>query len=199
MKTMSLKYAVGMILLAVLLHGCAKPPAEEMSKAEKAIGEAKQKEVDLYAEDYFKKAEEYLKKSRDLVAEKKYKEAKDAALEALNAAQQGIALALPNKEKMKAEAEQMLQEVRTALDELKARVARAVRNKSKIDREELERLIGKWEIDLSSIGERIKALEIRQAYDELKALKEQVMQETDKLTTPEEKKQREKKAVEKKQ
>ena len=53
--------AVAVLVCIFLLSGCAKPPTEEIAKAEKALGDAKTKEADIYLEDGFKKAETALK------------------------------------------------------------------------------------------------------------------------------------------
>ena len=79
--------AVVMFACIVLLSGCAKPPTEEIAKAEKALEDAKAKEADIYLEDGFKKAEAALKKAKDLVTQKEYKDAKAAAEEASSGAQ----------------------------------------------------------------------------------------------------------------
>lgn len=176
MKRESLKgfSVLAVILSLLLLAGCAKPPTEEMLKAEKAIAEAKQKEADLYVEDVFTKAAESLKKSKDLVAVKKYKEARAMAEETVKLVQQAISMVETNKTKMKTEAEKMIQDVQGAMDELKTMVAKAVKKKAQINREAIQGMIGKWEVDMINVKEQIQAGKIRQAYDQLKSMKEQV-------------------------
>jgi hypothetical protein len=70
------------------------------------------------------------------VTQKEYKEAKAAAEEAATLAQQSASQVEAGKAKMKADAEQMIKEVQTATNELKAMVADAIREKRPIDREE---------------------------------------------------------------
>lgn len=176
LKSISLKrFLVLVIILSfALLVGCAKPPAKEMESAGKAVEEAKQKEADLYAEDAFKKAGESLKKAKDFVAVKKYKEAKTAAEETTKLAQEAISLVEPNKTKMKADVEQMIHDIQATMDELKSLVVKAIRKKSRINREEIQDMIGKWEVDMVNIKEQLLAGKIHYAYDQLIAMKEQV-------------------------
>lgn len=169
------KFVVWVVALSfVFLGGCAKPPTKEIESADKAVAEAKQKEADLYAQDVFAKAEETLQQAHAHVAQKKYKEAKAAAEEAVKIAEQAVSMVEPNKAKMKADAEQMLTDVQNALGELKSSVAAAIKKKAPINREEIQGMIGKWEIDLVNIKDQMQAEKIRQAYDLLVSLQEQV-------------------------
>lgn len=167
---------------ALIITGCAKPPTKEVESAEKAIAEAKLKEADLYVQDVFMKAEDSLKNANDLIAAKKYKEAKKAAEDALSFAQQAIPMVDLNKTKMKTEAEQMVQEVQGMLDELKSIVAKTPKKKSPINREEIQGMIGKWEVDMVSIKEQLDAQKIRQAYDQLKSMGEEIKAQKESVT-----------------
>ncbi|MDP3028010.1 MAG: DUF4398 domain-containing protein [Deltaproteobacteria bacterium] len=162
------------VLSFALLSGCAKPPTEEITKAETAVAEAKQKAADLYVQDVFAKAEESLKKAKDLVAAKEYKEAKEVAEETARIAQQSVSMVEANKAKMKQEAEQMVKDIQGAMTELKTSVAMAIKKKAQINREEIQGMIGKWEIDMVNINDHIQTGNIRQAYDSLSSIKEQV-------------------------
>jgi hypothetical protein len=178
---MSGTIAVAVLVCIFLLSGCAKPPTEEIAKAEKALEGAKTKEADIYLEDGFKKAEAALKKAKDLMVQKEYKEAKAAAEEASSGAQLLSSQVDAAKAKMKTEAEQMLQEVREQTNELKSQVADAVRRKVPINREEAETLIGKNEVDLINLKVRLETGKIRQAYDDLKVMKSQTAAQKEKL------------------
>lgn len=162
------------ILILVLLIGREKPPTLEVENAEKAVAEAKQKEADIYVPDIFSKAEETLKKVKDLMREKRYKEAKKAAEETISLAKQAISQVEPNRSKMKAEAEQIISDLRKGIDELKSLIAKPSKHMTKRERKELEELIQKWEKDLANIEAMIGAQKIRQAYDQLMALKKEV-------------------------
>jgi hypothetical protein len=176
-------FLVSILVFSVsIITGCAKPPTKEVESAEKAIAEAKLKEADLYVQDVFMKAEDSLKNANDLIAAKKYKEAKKAAEDALSFAQQAIPMIDLNKTKMKTEADQMVQDNQGMLDELKSIVAKAPKKKSPINREEIQGMIGKWEVDMVSIKEQLEAQKIRQAYDQLKSMGEEIKTQKESVT-----------------
>jgi hypothetical protein len=158
---------------ALLQYGCAKPPTEEITKAEKAIEEARAKEANVYVEDVFKKAEAALKKAKDLVTQKEYKEAKAAAEEAATLGQQSASQVEAGKAKMKADAEQMITEVQAATNELKAMVADAIRQKRPVNREEVQALIGKNEVDVLNVKVRLETGKIKEGYEQIKGMKVQ--------------------------
>ncbi|HME45210.1 MAG TPA: hypothetical protein VKF36_19110 [Syntrophorhabdales bacterium] len=173
--------AVVVLVCIFLLSGCAKPPTEEIAKAEKALSDAKAKEADIYLEDGFKKAEAALKKAKDLMAQKEYRDAKSAAEEASSGAQLLSSQVDAAKAKMKADAEQMLQEVKGQTNELKTLVADAVKRKLPINREEAQALIGKNEIDLINVKVRLETGKVRQGYDDLKVMKSQTAAQKEKF------------------
>ena len=173
--------AVAVLVCIFLLSGCAKPPTEEIAKAEKALSDAKAKEADIYLEDGFKKAEAALKKAKDLMAQKEYRDAKSAAEEASSGAQLLSSQVDAAKAKMKADAEQMLQEVKGQTNELKILVADAVKRKIPINREEAQTLIGKNEIDLINVKVRLETGKVRQGYDDLKVMKSQTAAQKEKF------------------
>jgi hypothetical protein len=193
-KGRSIGFIVFIVLvLASFMIGCAKPPTQEVEKAEKAIADAKQKEAHLYVQIEFQKAEEALKQSKELIAVKKYKEAKAAAEESSNRALMAISLVETNKTAMKEEAEKMVQEIQQSLDELKSLAAAAIKKKAAINKEEVQSVIGKYELDIVSVKDLLQELKISGAYDQLIALKEQVKGQKDGLTAVLEKKQEAKK------
>lgn len=162
------------IISLAFIIGCAKPPTNEIESAEKAIADAKLKEADQYVQDVFSKAESSLKKAKDLVATKNYKDAKTAADEALIHAQQAVKSVESNKSKMKADAEQLVIDIQSAMSEVKNSVAQAIKKKAKINQMEIQSAIGKWEIDLVSIKENLQIGKVRIAFDQLTSLQEQV-------------------------
>jgi hypothetical protein len=175
--------AVFILMIAItIFSSCAKPPTEELTLAQKAIDEAKQKEADLYAQDLFMKAQDSLKKAKDLVAAKKYDEAKKAAEEAANFAKQAIALVEQNKAKMKAECEQQFQDVQKALEELRAHVAKSGKLMAPKEAKSINEMIKKWETDLVSIKEMIQGQKFQQASDQLKTMKENILKQKERLT-----------------
>jgi hypothetical protein len=174
-KTMFLIVLVILFISSfVIFTGCSKPPAQEITKAEKAVDEARQKEADIYVPDIFKNAEESLKKAKELVVNKNYKEAKLAAEETILIVQKVIVLAETNKIKMMANTERILQDVQKDIDEFKSLAAKAVRKNTLTDREEIQGMIGKWEIDMLNIKDKLQKQKVKQAYDDINVVKEQV-------------------------
>jgi hypothetical protein len=168
----------------VVLTGCSKPPTEEMTKAEKAVEDARVKEAPAYVPDLFAKAEESLKKAKDFVTGKKYKEAKQAAAETEGLAQQAIAGIEPAKAKVKADAEQAVQDIQKGIDELKAVVEGAAKKKAlTAKREEVQAMITKWEADLAAAKEKLQTPKIKEGVDGLKAIKDDIGAKKDEATT----------------
>ncbi len=170
-----------LLCCVTLLSGCAKPPTEEVAKAEKALEDAKAKEVNVYLEETFKKAEASLKKAKDLMVEKNYREAKPAAEEAASSLQLALSQVDAAKAKMKTEAEQMTQQVQAETSELKQLVAEAIRKQAAINREDALALIGKAEIDILNIKVRLETGKVRVAYDDLKVLKAEIAAQKEKI------------------
>lgn len=174
---------VMVIFSLIFFAGCSKPPTEEMTKAEKAIEEARQKEAPTYVPDLFEKADASLKKAKDFITNKKYKEAKQIAIETETLARQAIAGIEAAKTKVKAEAEQEAQAVQKGIDDLKALVAGAEKKKAlKAVREEIQGVITQWETDFAAIKEKLQGQKIKEAGDELKAMKEQVVKKLEEAT-----------------
>jgi len=167
-------FLVIMLSFSMVFLGCAKPPTMEIENAEKAVTDAKQKEANLYAQDVFKQAEDSLKKAKDLVAVKKYKEAKQGAIETVTIAQQSVSMVEANKAKMKTDAEQMSIDVQAGLDEVKSLVSKATKKKAPINREEIQGMIGKWEVGFVTAKDQLQAGKIRDAHDMLKAMQEEI-------------------------
>jgi cytochrome c556 len=175
-------FIVILVLSFAILTGCSKPPTEELAKADKAMEEAKQKEAPAYAPDLFSKAEGTLKQAKDYVTDKKYKEAKQAAIDAEAAFQQAIAGIEAGKTKMKAEAEQAVQDVQKELDELKATVAALGKNKALVKaRDEAQEVVTKLEADFTAAKEKLQG-NIREVKDQLKTMKEQISAKKEELT-----------------
>lgn len=172
---------LGFVFMAVLLVGCAKPPTEEISNAEKAVAEAMQKEANIYAPDVFSKAQESLRMAKDLVAQKKYKEAKKAAEDAIALSQQAVSQVEANKSKMKAETDQMISDVQKGIDEIKGLLAKSPRQLGPRERKETQELIRKWEKDMANIKTMMQGQKMREAYDQLTALKTEVSSKRERL------------------
>ncbi|MFH1490032.1 MAG: DUF4398 domain-containing protein, partial [Pseudomonadota bacterium] len=155
-------------LIFILVRGCDKPPTEELSQAEKAIAEAKQKEADLYAQDIFKKAEEAFRKAKEFMGGKKYEDAKKAALETVTLARQAITEGEQNRAKLKAEAEQMLSEVEKSLHRLKNLLEKSLKTRGPRETKEMQGMIAQWEKNIATIREMIRGGKIHGALEQLK-------------------------------
>jgi hypothetical protein len=164
-----------------LIFACAKPPTQEITSAENAIADAKAKEADLYVKDLFTKALEGMGKAKEMVTAKKYDEAKNAALEATKMAQQAVSLVEQNKQKMKADLEAMLPDVQKVLDETKNLAATAIKKKAAV-KDEVQSVIGKFELDMTNAKEQLQAGKIQQASDLAKSLSEQINAQKQTLT-----------------
>lgn len=172
----------------LLVTGCASPPTEELSKADKAIEEAKAKEANLYAEEAFKKAEDALKKAKEQVTAKQYKEAKQSAIDAVSLVQQAITGVEAGKAKMKEDALKTAADIEKAIDDLKTDVAEAIKKKLPVPREEVEAAIGKWGVDLAMVKDKLQGGKIHEAFSDFKAMMSAVSAKKDeiaKLGTPE--------------
>jgi hypothetical protein len=176
---------IAMVVLSfAIFTGCSKPPTEEMTKAEQAVQEAKQKEAPAYVPDLFAKAEESLAKAKNYLTEKKYKEAKQVAIETETLGRQAIAGIEAAKIKVKTEAEQVAQDVQKSIDDVKALVASAEKKKPLAKaREEVQGLITKLETDLAGIKEKLQGQKIKEAGDALKTMKEEVDKKKEEATT----------------
>lgn len=170
-----------LIICLPLLSGCSKPPTEEMEHAAKAIAEAKQDEADLYFEDAFKKAEDALQRAYDLIAEKEYEEAKTAALEATRLAKHSRSMVEFNKEKMREETEQMLENVRVSIDEVKILIAKALKKKAPVNREDLQGFIDMWESEIINLKDNLDEKGIRHRFDKLVVIQKQIKHQKDNL------------------
>jgi F0F1-type ATP synthase membrane subunit b/b' len=170
-----------LIIYLALLSGCSKPPTEEMEHAAKAIAEAKQKEADLYVEDAFKKAEDALQRAHALIAEKEYGEAKTAAIEATRLAKNARSMVEFNKEKMREETEQMLENVRTSIDKVKILAAKALKKKAPVNRDDIQGFIDRWESEIISLKDNLDEQGIRHGFDKLVVIQKQIKYQKDNL------------------
>lgn len=171
-----------LILFFALLSGCAKPPTEEMDQAAHAIAEAKLNEADLYVEDTFKMAEASLQRARDLVADKEYKDAKTAAIEANRLAKHARSMIESNKEKMRQDTEQMLEKVRTSIDEVKILADKALKNKVHLNRDDIQFFIDTWESGIINVRDNLDEQRVRQGFDKLVVIQKQAKHQKDNLT-----------------
>src|SRR4030042_2364234 len=177
----------------MLFMGCSKPPTQEVENAEKTIANAKKAEADLYVQDIFTKAENSLKQANDLKTQKKYKEAKAQAEEAAKLALEAIPQIDPNKAKMQEEATQKVSEAQMLMKEEKDIASKEIKKKVGPNQDELKTAIGNTELEMVNINESMQAEKIRQAYDKIIVLLEQLKSQKENLTVALEQKQTAKK------
>ena len=101
----------------VVSSGCAKPPTREMADAEAAVTAAKMAEADVYAPEKYKSAEDMLSQAKGEMQKKEYKSAKDSAIKTIGLAGSAKDEAVLAKEKAKGEANNVLSELKTAIDD----------------------------------------------------------------------------------
>jgi hypothetical protein len=83
---------------------------------------------------------------------------------------------------MKEELDTILTDVQKALDETKSLAATAIRKKAVASKDELQSVIGKFELDMTNIKEQLQADKIRHASDLAKSLSEQINAQKQNLT-----------------
>ncbi|MDZ7344443.1 MAG: DUF4398 domain-containing protein [candidate division KSB1 bacterium] len=137
MKVKLLLFALSMMVLSVLLVACAKAPQQEIEAAKAALEAAKTAEADRYAADLYNAAKDSLDAA---LAEVEAQNAKFAltrnfdkaqkwlqsAITAANAAKEAVAA---NKEQIRAEAQDLWNQAKAAVAEVKALMAKAPKGK----------------------------------------------------------------------
>jgi len=152
-----------------------------MEHAAKAIAEAKQEEADLYVEDAFRKAEDALQRAHDLISEKEYEEAKTAALEATRLAKHSRSMVEFNKKRMREETEQLLENVRISIDEVKILASRALKKKARVNRDDIQGFIDRWESEIIGLKDNLDEQGIRHGFDKLVIIQKQIKHQKDNL------------------
>jgi hypothetical protein len=112
--------AVGLVAVIaglVIPSGCAKPPTKEMADAKAAVAAAKATEADVYVPSEYKSAEDMLNQAKDEVLKKEYQIAKDLALKTKGLSDSAKEHAITAKEKAKNEANGILVNLKSAIDD----------------------------------------------------------------------------------
>jgi hypothetical protein len=163
------------IFFVALCAGCAEqPPTEAVSQAEKAVADAQTQEANLYAQESYLKAEEALKKTRAFMTDRKFGEAKPAADEAAKFAREAASQVEAGRAKMKSDADRMVTEIQAGLAEFKNRITTAARSGVPLNLEETRAVVGKMEVDLINARVKLETVKLRQAHDELSAIKKEL-------------------------
>lgn len=114
----------GLLMVGVLMAGCAKPPTMEIADAENAVNAADQEGAADFAPNEFSMAQNALADARSKVASKDYKGALAGALDAKTKAEEAKAAIAAGKEAAKAAAAEAVKAVEAKLKELKAKSAK---------------------------------------------------------------------------
>ncbi len=125
-KRISLLGGIVSLLVLLVVVGCAKPPTQEMADAQAALAAAKAAQADVYVPNEYTSADDLLAKARAKALDEKekwfknYDEARKAAIESKKIADAAKENAIIKKAKAKAEAEEIISQLKTAIGEAKA-------------------------------------------------------------------------------
>jgi hypothetical protein len=125
MRIKSILTACSVLVLFLLISGCAKPPTLEIDAAKAAIQAAKVVEADVYAASEFGAAQRALADAEAKVTGKEYELAKTAALQAKEKADAAKSAAGTGKAKAKAGSEEALTQAKAEVAGVKELIANA--------------------------------------------------------------------------
>jgi hypothetical protein len=132
-----LRYTVCLAALAALAIGCAKAPEEMVMTARSVIDSVQVAEVEKYAPEQYKAAKDSLAaamteietQNSKFALTRKYTRAKTQLESATTLARDAAQQAVANKARIKAEAEDLMTQLQTAIDESKTLIGQAPRGK----------------------------------------------------------------------
>jgi tetratricopeptide (TPR) repeat protein len=113
------------LLLSVLFFGCSSVPDEELTAAQEALDQARETEADVYVPEEFQKATDDFEAAQAAIAEENqksfysrdYDEARRLLEQAESSAEEAAAAAPINKQQVRDQAEQALQNASAAFEE----------------------------------------------------------------------------------
>lgn len=137
MKVKTLVAVLVVVFAMTLMMGCAKVPQQELDAAKAALDAAKAVEADRYAPELYNAVKDSLnainaeveKQNSKFALFRSYSKAKTMLAAALTAANTAKDTAVANKEKVKAEATDLLAKVGPAIDDVKKLMKKAPRGK----------------------------------------------------------------------
>jgi hypothetical protein len=137
MKVKTLVAVLVVIFAMTLIVGCAKVPQQELDAAKAALDAAKAVEADRYAPELYNAVRDSLnainaeieKQNSKFALFRSYSKAKNMLAAALTAANTAKETAAANKEKVKAEATDLLAKISPAIDDVKKLMKKAPRGK----------------------------------------------------------------------
>ncbi len=132
-----LRLSVCLAALAAISVGCAKAPEQMVTTARSVIDSVQVAEVEKYAPEQYKAAKDSLsaamseieKQNSKFALTRKYTRAKTQLEAATNLARESAAQAVANKARIKAEAEDLMTQLQTAIAESNTLIAQAPRGK----------------------------------------------------------------------
>lgn len=113
-----------LMVVGLMVAGCAKPPTMEIADAENAVNAAAQEGAAEFAPNEFNMAQNALADARSKVASKDYKGALAGAIDAKEKAENAKAAIAAGKEAAKTAASEAIKAVEAKLKELKAKSAK---------------------------------------------------------------------------
>jgi ElaB/YqjD/DUF883 family membrane-anchored ribosome-binding protein len=162
------------LIIAVFVGSCAKPPTEEMLRAEKSLESARMRGADLYAADEVETAEAKFELAKKLVASRLYDEARAVAAEVEGMAHQAVTLAGMRKEELKVEVDQMIDDLREELGELRLQTeGLSGRKTAERRRKNLERLAA-WEAEIKAVESDTAAGNLSELRERLGVLSDEI-------------------------
>lgn len=137
MKVKTLVAVLVVIFAMTLIVGCAKVPQQELDAVKAALDAAKAVEADRYAPELFNAVKDSLnainaeieKQNSKFALFRSYSKAKTMLAATLAAANNAKDTAVANKEKVKAEANDLLAKIGPAIDDVKMLMKKAPRGK----------------------------------------------------------------------
>jgi len=137
MKVKALLTVVVVVFAMTLMLGCAKVPQQELDAAKAALDAAKAAEADRYAVPEFNAAKDSLnaataeieKQNSKFALFRSYSRTKDLLTKVLNGANAAKEAAAVNKEKVRVEAQDLLAQSTTVVDDVKKLMKKAPRGK----------------------------------------------------------------------
>ncbi len=129
--------ALSVVLMVVLVSGCAKAPQQELDAAKAALEAARQAEANVYLADEFKAAQDSLNaalteietQNSKFALTRNYNKAKNLLAAATNIANDLASKVEAKKEEVKAQAEQLMTDLQTKLADAKALLKKAPKGK----------------------------------------------------------------------
>jgi len=181
---------LGLVLMLALVTGCAKAPQQELDAAKAALETARQAEADVYLADEFKAAQDSLNaalteietQNSKFALTRNYNKAKNLLLAATNLANDLNAKVAAKKEEVKAQAEQLVVDLQTALTEAKALLKKAPKGKEgKEVLEAIQSEINAVETSMTDATNLLNTGKFMEAKDKLTAALQKVNQIKDEL------------------